>query len=76
MERCLSARRAANIEVQNASKRLMGNAGVIAIKGKGRIASVHNIPLMPWAYSTAKMKKPQTKPQGKIVALLSSSLSR
>jgi beta-aspartyl-peptidase (threonine type) len=71
MERGLSAPRAAAVGVQDASKRLMGNAGVIAIDRIGRIAAVHNTPMMPWAYSTAKMRKPQASLHGKIVARLS-----
>lgn len=71
MERGLSAPRAAAIGVQDASRRLKGNAGVIAIDRKGRIAAVHNTPLMPWAYSTTRMRKSQASLHGKIVAPLS-----
>jgi beta-aspartyl-peptidase (threonine type) len=67
MERGLSAPRAATLGVQDASRRLPGDMGIIAIDRKGRMAAVHNTPLMPWAYSTIKMKRPKASPHGKIV---------
>lgn len=67
MKRGLSAPRAATLGVQAASKRLPGDIGIIAIDRKGRMAAVHNTPLMPWAYSTIKMKRPKASPHGKIV---------
>jgi len=70
MERGLPAPKAATMGIQDASRRLRGDAGIIAIDRKGRIAAVHNTPLMPWAYSTTKMKKAQVSPHGKIVAPL------
>jgi beta-aspartyl-peptidase (threonine type) len=46
MERGASAPRAAEAAVKAASTRLKGQAGVIAIDRKGRIAAVHNSPFM------------------------------
>ncbi len=65
MERGLPAPRAATIGVQDASRRLKGDAGLLAIDRKGRIAAVHNTQTMPWAYSTSKMKKAHASPYGK-----------
>jgi len=70
MENGTPAVRAAILCVRDASERLKGDAGIIAIDPKWRIAAVHNTPLMPWAYSTTKMKKPYVKPHGRIVARL------
>lgn len=70
MENGNSALGAAIFCVREASKRLRGEAGVIAIDPKWRIAAVHNTPFMPWAYSTTKMKKPHVKSHGRIVACL------
>jgi len=76
MEHGISAPRAAMMGVQDASRRLKGEAGIIAIDLKGRVAAVHNTPLMPWAYSTTKMRKPRTRPQGRIVAPLTRAIPR
>jgi beta-aspartyl-peptidase (threonine type) len=68
MEDGLTAQAAAVRAVELASKRLRGEAGVIAIDRLGRVAAVHNTPLMPWAFSNTLMKKPRTHQHGKIVA--------
>jgi beta-aspartyl-peptidase (threonine type) len=68
MESGLTAQAAAVRAVETASKRLRGEAGVIAIDCNGRVAAVHNTPLMPWAFSTTRMNRPKTHPYGKIVA--------
>lgn len=70
MERGLPATRAAEFAVRTASKRLKGDAGVIAIDRHGQVAAVHNTPFMPWAFSTAEMKGPKASSRGKIVAPL------
>jgi beta-aspartyl-peptidase (threonine type) len=70
MERGVSAPRAAMSAVGMASKRLNGQAGVIAIDRKGRIAAVHNTIFMPWAYWSASMKHPKARAHGRIVARL------
>ncbi len=70
MERSLPASRAAELAVRTASKRLKGQAGVIAIDRKGRMATVHNSPFLPWAFSTTKMRSPRAASRGKIVARL------
>jgi len=70
MENETPALRAAILCVRDASKRLGGDAGIIAIDSKCRIAAVHNTPLMPWSYSTTKMKKPYVKSHGRVVARL------
>ena len=66
----LSALGASIRGVTTASIRLKGDMGVIAIDRSGRIASVHNSPYMPWAFSTTKMRKPEASLRGKIVAPL------
>jgi beta-aspartyl-peptidase (threonine type) len=68
MEQGASAPRAATLSVRMASKRLNGQAGVIAIDRKGRIAAVHNTAFMPWAYWTPSMKHPKARIRGRIVA--------
>ncbi len=70
MERGLSAKKAAELAVSTASKRLKGEAGVIAIDPRGRFAAVHNTPYLPWAFSTTKMRSPRAASRGKIVARL------
>ena len=70
MENGSSALRAATLGVTDASRRLCGDAGIIAIDSKSRIAAVHNTPLMPWAYCTVKMKNAHASAKGKIVAPL------
>jgi beta-aspartyl-peptidase (threonine type) len=70
MENNTPALRAALVCVRDASKRLRGDAGIIAIDPKLRIAAVHNTPFMPWSYSTTKMKKPYVRSRGRIVARL------
>ncbi len=69
MENGASAPRAAALAVKAASRRLKGDAGVIAIDRQGRVAAVHNTPFMPWAFSTTKMRRPKTSPYGIITAL-------
>jgi len=54
--------------VETASKRLRGEAGIIAIDRVGHAAAVHNTPLMPWAFSDARMNKPKARKNGKIVS--------
>ena len=66
MESGLTAHAAARRGVEAASRRLRGEAGVIAIDRFGHIAAVHNTPLMPWAFSDAKMSKPRACKSGKI----------
>jgi beta-aspartyl-peptidase (threonine type) len=70
MERGLSASRAAALSVRIASKRLKGEAGVIAIDRHGRLAAVHNTPYMPWAFWATGMRVPTAASRGKIVARL------
>jgi beta-aspartyl-peptidase (threonine type) len=67
MEGGLSATRAAERSVKMASKRLRGEAGVIAIDRHGQIAAVHNTPYMPWAYWANGMRTPEAASHGKIV---------
>ncbi len=68
MENGMTPQAAASRAVRQASTRLKGDAGVIAIDRFGRIAAVQNTPFMPWAFSDVKMKKPETHPHGTIVA--------
>jgi beta-aspartyl-peptidase (threonine type) len=68
MESGLTAKAAAIQAVRAASTRLRGEAGVIAIDRSGRVAAVHNTPLMPWAISDVRMKKPSVHPHGRIIA--------
>jgi beta-aspartyl-peptidase (threonine type) len=56
--------------VTTASKRLKGDAGIIAIDTRGRVAAVQNCPYMPYAVSTAKQRKPKVSLRGKTVAQL------
>jgi isoaspartyl peptidase/L-asparaginase-like protein (Ntn-hydrolase superfamily) len=70
MEIGLTAQAAAIQAIRAASTRLRGEAGVIAIDGSGRVAAVHNTPLMPWAVSDVRMKKPSAHPHGRIGAPL------
>jgi beta-aspartyl-peptidase (threonine type) len=70
MERGLPATRAAELAVRGASRRLNGEAGVIAIDRRGGLAAVHNTPYLPWAFSTTKMRSPKVASKGKIVARL------
>lgn len=67
MESGLTAQSAAVLAVEKASMRLRGEAGVIAVDRAGRIAAVHNTPLMPWSFSNTRMSRPSTHPHGKIV---------
>jgi beta-aspartyl-peptidase (threonine type) len=67
MESGLTAHAAAMRAVEAASRRLRGKAGIIAIDRVGHVAVVHNTPLMPWAFSEAKMTKPRARKSGKIV---------
>jgi beta-aspartyl-peptidase (threonine type) len=70
MEQGLSASNAAALAVTAASKRLKGEAGVIAIDRHGRLTAVHNTPYMPWAFSTTVMQRPRASPRGKTIAVL------
>lgn len=70
MERGLPAPRAAELAVRTASKRLKGDAGVIAIDRHGQLAAVHNTPYMPWAFWATGMRAPKAASRGKIVARL------
>lgn len=70
MERGLTSTRASELAVKAASKRLRGDAGVIAIDRRGRVAAVHNTPYMPWAFSSTGMRSPKVASRGKIVARL------
>jgi beta-aspartyl-peptidase (threonine type) len=70
MEEGASARRAAEVAVATASKRLKGDAGVIAIDLHGRIATVHNTPYLPWAFWAAGMRSPKAASRGNIVSPL------
>jgi len=67
MESGLTAHAAAMRVVETASKRLRGEAGIIAIDRVGHVAAVHNTPLMPWAFSDTRMNKPKARKNGKIV---------
>jgi isoaspartyl peptidase/L-asparaginase-like protein (Ntn-hydrolase superfamily) len=67
MESGLTAHAAAIRAVEAASRRLRGEAGIIAIDRVGHVAAVHNTPLMPWAFSDARMKNPRARKNGKIV---------
>ena len=67
MEDGLTAQAAAMRAIEKASKRLRGEAGIIAVDRIGRVAAVHNTPLMPWAFSSTRMNKPRTQQHGKIV---------
>ncbi len=68
MERGLSSAKAAELAVKAASERLNGEAGVVAIDRRGRLAAVHNTSYLPWAFSTMKMQSPKVASRGKIVA--------
>jgi beta-aspartyl-peptidase (threonine type) len=68
MERGMTAEVAGVRAVESASKRLRGEAGVIAIDRSERAAAVHNTPLMPYAFSNTRMSKPKARSHGKIVA--------
>jgi beta-aspartyl-peptidase (threonine type) len=68
MQKGSSAQAASTFAITDASRRLRGEAGVIAIDRAGRVAAVHNTPLMPWALATSRMSKPRSWPHGRIVA--------
>lgn len=70
MEQGLSSMRASEMAVRTASERLKGDAGVIAIDRRGRIAAVHNTPYMPWGFSTTDMREARISSRGKMVARL------
>ena len=70
MEGGLSAARASALAVASATRLLGGQAGVITIDRRGRVAAVHNTKLMPWAYSTTRMRASKKHPWGKIIAPL------
>jgi beta-aspartyl-peptidase (threonine type) len=67
MEMGASARTSAHEAVKSASKRLRGDAGVIAIDRKGGVASVHNTPCMPWASADTRSGKLKAWPHGEII---------
>ena len=71
MEEGLSAATANARAIRSATRLLRGQAGVISIDRRGRIAAAHNTKFMPWAYSTARMKMPKGYIRGRIVDLLS-----
>jgi beta-aspartyl-peptidase (threonine type) len=73
MERGFTARMAAKRAVKLASRRLRGEAGVIAIDKAGRIASVHNTSCMPWATCDTRGRRPRAWAHGEIVALVRKS---
>lgn len=68
MEGGLTAQAAAVQAIVAASERLRSEAGVIAIDRVGRVAAVHNTPLMPWALSNGRVRKPRVWAHGRIVA--------
>lgn len=70
MQRGMAASRAAELVVRSASKRLSGDAGVIAIDQRGRLAAVHNSRYLPWAFWATGMRTPKAAPRGKVVAPL------
>jgi L-asparaginase / beta-aspartyl-peptidase len=70
MERGVPASRAAEVAVETASKRLRGDAGVIAIDRRGHFAAVHNTPFLPWSFWATGMAHPRTASRGRIVAPL------
>ena len=65
-----SASKAVATCVQMATRRLHGQAGMIAIDSKGKIAAAQNTAYMPWAYGTQSMKKPRVYPKGREIAPL------
>lgn len=70
MEEGISAKRAAEVAIMAASKRLKGEAGVIAIDVHGRIAAVHNTPYLPWAFWASGMRSPKAASHGRRVSRL------
>jgi len=70
MEQGDSAKKAAEVAIRTASKRLKGDAGVIAIDAHGRIAAVHNTPYLPWAFWADGMRSPKAASHGHIVSRL------
>ena len=70
MEQGFSAKRAAEGAIMTASKRLKGEAGVIAIDVHCRIAVVHNTPYLPWGFWADGMPSPKAASHGRIVSRL------
>jgi beta-aspartyl-peptidase (threonine type) len=70
MHQGISAPKAVSSSIRTASKRLHGQAGVIAIDRKGRVAAIHNTSYMPWSYWSSSMKHPKVWGRGRIVARL------
>jgi beta-aspartyl-peptidase (threonine type) len=70
MEKGSSAAKAGAACVTMASTRLQGNAGMIAIDRKLRIAAVHNTSFMPWAFGTDRSRTPRAYTHGKKIARL------
>jgi len=68
MENGMSASRAAEVAVETASKRLKGDAGIIAIDRRGKHAAVHNTPYLPWSFWETGMRAPKTASRGRMVA--------
>lgn len=75
MRHGVSASRACASAVTSATHMLRGQAGVIAIDRRGRVAAIHNTPFMPCAYSTSRMRTPKVSSRGIIVAPLTLSQS-
>ena len=67
MEHGMSATNASVRVIRDATERLQGQAGVISLDRRGRVAAVHNSEFMPWAYCTIKMQSPKGYMKGKIV---------
>jgi beta-aspartyl-peptidase (threonine type) len=70
MQQGISAPKAASSSIRAASKRLHGQAGVIAMDLKGRVAAIHNTSYMPWSYWSSSMQHPKAWTRGRIVARL------
>ena len=73
MRHGVSASRACASAVASATHKLGGQAGVIAIDRRGRVAAIHNTPFMPCAYATSRMRTPKVSSRGIIVAPLALS---
>jgi len=67
MEQGMSAANASVDAIESATRLLHGQAGVISVDKRGRLAAVHNSEFMPWAYCTSKMRSPKGYIRGKIV---------
>jgi len=67
----LSARNASLRAIESATRLLHGQAGVISVDKRGRIAAAHNSEFMPWAYCTVKMSSPIGYIKGRTVSSIS-----